>query len=903
MEGVDSLIECKASFALKILAVANGWLVRNFVVSFAPEAQQGDGIFTTFPLDAPESLRSSRLEMLRPFLVSLFFTSSWSSILHSAHSEDEASGPVMRREHLLKAEHRNEEEEALTSTVKAVDPLDSDSTAKPYRVSVSIHLPATTTTSTTTTTTAATRGTTVLLETTSVDLENLAETAKVAAEEAAQAAAEAKWRARLVVSEEKPEAAPEAMDIPVPEVFKVPSEIPSETVSTVSSVPGTVAIPIAITATPSVSSVPMPVAGESSVESVPSAVPFVETTEATTFSTTQETQYSRKYVTTSRRTMTIEVTTETTSAATAHVTAAPAHSATIPLKIPSHMHPVVAPPSNFPEELSAASWKSLQAQKTSTTRPAMSVEDSMEEAAKVAQVAAQRAGASEEDAAVEAAKAAEWMRQHELSEGHTTTSKATVSSTSSWMTYVIGDSKDDAIEEIGNEYAAAARTVQQKYAPVPFSPNRTAKVIKELNLTGRPMRVRVVTSEGDIVTTEAPEEEVGTSQAPPGWNEMKNMDEMIDEVVLKDLPKLVAGVAAKISHRSMESEIPKATSKMVVKLLVETPLKDVPDAIIEMLVELVNRVAPSASNPVSIVRSALEEILEDYRVPEKEDVTKVVDQTVDSAEASEEAKAAAKAEAEAPQSEKVMKVITDVADKLAKKNEGPVDSEGGDQVEEQEDVTSTEAESQEEDIETTPNGPSIASGDESESIMGDSDEGNNATNATVGDGEPINSAEVLPDEDQAYTAAEMMKNAKERKGSDVPNQRPIAVHSVHSSYGDHSSGRNVVKAVQHAGEKHEGEDSDSDEEDLEVESPAKSGGKVLVGLTVFLGGLLMVVAISSAAYMAYQRSQAQQRPLTQASPAAAAAPSQAAAAPSGAPPEAAAEPTFTGGPGGPEAGG
>lgn len=71
MEGVDSLIECKASFALKNLAVANGWLVRNFVHA-APEAQQGDGIFTTSPLDAafhpsklhkaPESLRSSGLK-------------------------------------------------------------------------------------------------------------------------------------------------------------------------------------------------------------------------------------------------------------------------------------------------------------------------------------------------------------------------------------------------------------------------------------------------------------------------------------------------------------------------------------------------------------------------------------------------------------------------------------------------------------------------------------------------------------------------------------------------------------------------------------------------------------------------------------------------------------------------
>ena len=38
----------------------------------------------------------------------------------------------------------------------------------------------------------------------------------------------------------------------------------------------------------------------------------------------------------------------------------------------------------------------------------------------------------------------------------------------------------------------------------------------------------------------------------------------------------------------------------------------------------------------------------------------------------------------------------------------------------------------------------------------------------------------------------------------LPVARPISVHSVHSSYGDHSSGHNVVKAVQHAGEKHEG---------------------------------------------------------------------------------------------------
>ncbi|CAK9021339.1 Uncharacterized protein SCF082_LOCUS15301 [Durusdinium trenchii] len=63
-------------------------------------------------------------------------------------------------------------------------------------------------------------------------------------------------------------------------------------------------------------------------------------------------------------------------------------------------------------------------------------------------------------------------------------------------------------------------------------------------------------------------------------------------------------------------------------------------------------------------------------------------------------------------------------------------------------------------------------------------------------------------------------------------------------------------------EKHGGEDHDEDEE---VESPAKSGGKVLVGLTIFLGTVLMLVAIGSAAYMAYQRRRAgpaeQQAPL------------------------------------------
>eukprot|EP00435_Cladocopium_sp_Y103_P051531 s1047_g16.t1 len=201
---------------------------------------------------------------------------------------------------------------------------------------------------------------------------------------------------------------------------------------------------------------------------------------------------------------------------------------------------------HFPEELSAASWQSLQARTSSTTSPAMPVEASVDAAAKVAQQAATRAGASEEDAAVAAAKAAAWMMKHELSMGRQTshtssTTSTTMSSTSSWVTYVKNvPSKADVAQKMENAYTAAAESIKNKYATsqIPFASNRTIKVMKEVNLTGRPMRVRVITrADGDVVPTEAPEDDEDDSTSKPrdpAIHELEEMGEMIDDVVLKD---------------------------------------------------------------------------------------------------------------------------------------------------------------------------------------------------------------------------------------------------------------------------------------------------------------------------------------------------------------------------------
>lgn len=488
---------------------------------------------------------------------------------------------------------------------------------------------------------------------------------------------------------------------------------------------------------------------------------------------------------------------------------------------------------------------------------------------------------------------------------HTSSTTSAMSSTSSWVRYVKNVPSKATENQMENAYTAAAESVKNKYATsqIPFASNRSIKVMKEVNLTGRPMRVRVITSDGDIVPTEAPEddEDASTSEPrDPAIHKLDKMGEMIDEVVLKDLPKIVAAVAAKISHRPFESEIPKAASRMVVKLLTETPVRDVPDAIIQMLMELASRERPNV-DPLPLVQSALQQILDDYRAPRKESISKVVDQAMDSAQ-DLEAKAAKAEEAKEaePQSEKVLRVITDAADHLAK---------GSSDDSEDVDISTTQGSEAEEETAEASSASDETSETETET------EDSNSSNVTDG---AINSAEVLPDEDQPYTAAEMMKSAKEHKGTAIPSsasgtpgtpsQRPIAVHSVHSP------GAHVVKAVSPGSDKHAGEDDHDEEEELEVESPAKSGGKVLVGLTVFRGSLLMVVAITSAGYMAYQRSQEQRQPRDAApaqAPAASPAPAAAstrgsrasgASGASGAGAAPADAPTFTGGPGGPEAG-
>eukprot|EP00438_Fugacium_kawagutii_P036665 Skav201366 [mRNA] locus=scaffold176:140452:171193:- [translate_table: standard] len=302
---------------------------------------------------------SGRLTMIH-FIGLLLLERCWSSAIHGTHSEDDILGPVMRRE--------SRSEEAVTSTVKALDPLNPDSYTLPYRDSVVVHIPAKTTESTTTTssTTIGTRGT--MATSTQIDIQKLAEEAEEAAEAASQAADEAKWRARL---------------------------------STAST-------------------------DEATEAALGTAAPQTAAPETAETAEPETTQYSR-------------------------------------------------------------SSDALSTQNAQT-------------------------------------------------KGHSSGTSST-STTSSWVTYVTDvPSKADATAQMESAYAAAAQSIKKKYeaSQIPFSSNRTIKVVKEMNLTGRPMRVRVITGpHGDIAPTEAPEDEEVVSTTEPR-SELDKMEEMLDEVVLKE---------------------------------------------------------------------------------------------------------------------------------------------------------------------------------------------------------------------------------------------------------------------------------------------------------------------------------------------------------------------------------
>lgn len=690
----------------------------------------------------------------------LFLTSCSSSTLHSVVEDD--TSPMMRREaHSFQDTVRSEkQQEAVTSTVQGLDPLDPDSLEKPYRSSVDVHLPVTNThTSTSTTTSTITRGV----------------------------------------------------------VFSLPEgvEFGSETSATVEH------------HTASSTHEPQVVISTDAHSSADDIT--VGTNLGGEAWHYQDWHYDRKYSTTLRRSMTLHVTVVPSTTRTAQITTTSAVDVpTIPLKIPAGMVPVVAPSSvsnrrptaevvheaSASQEATIHSWREA----TSTTSPAATyapsvmgepismklppqmapvsapgevpLEEAVETAARVVQKAATAAGASQEDAAVSAAKAAAWMTEHELAGVHS---------------HSDGQASPDAME---------------------------------------------VTADGHLHTAwgeTAPAEEGSTSESPvvpvvtrPDEDDKDGkLDEMIDEVVLKDLPQIVATVAAKLLEKPLESDMPKAASKMVVKLLIQTPLKEVPDAVVELLAEMV-KANPKVSDPESAVAEALRGVMEDYAPPERQPISVVADEVLQS-EVGTEVGSGANSEVKEPTNEpsrRAEQAINDAAERLA-------GSGGREDSEDQSTADGTDQSAEEASAQTeAPN--------EAETVITETNS-SDEVNVTGSEDVALKSSEVVSDEDS--TAAETMQKAKDVKAQQ--SGQPFAVHSSHQAVHSHGP----VKAEGDA-EKHGGEDHDEDEE---VESPAKSGGKVLVGLTIFLGTVLMLVAIGSAAYMAYQRRRAgpaeQQAPL------------------------------------------
>ena len=62
-------------------------------------------------------------------------------------------------------------------------------------------------------------------------------------------------------------------------------------------------------------------------------------------------------------------------------------------------------------------------------------------------------------------------------------------------------------------------------------------------------------------------------------------------------------MAAKITGEPLESDVPKAASQMVVKLLIQTPVKEVPDAIVQLLKEMAKNQAVE-KEPADAVKEA-----------------------------------------------------------------------------------------------------------------------------------------------------------------------------------------------------------------------------------------------------------------------------------------------------------
>ncbi|CAE7387847.1 unnamed protein product, partial [Symbiodinium sp. CCMP2592] len=244
--------------------------------------------------------------------------------------------------------------------------------------------------------------------------------------------------------------------------------------------------------------------------------------------------------------------------------------------------------------------------------------------------------------------------------------------------------------------------------PLPPLPNEVAE---QLNLTGWAGHVEVVTSADgrtEIKIDKAPsttakkeeDAEVATStttDAPTstttdstttfvmvpvqphapltdeGWEEKPGdspeealVKQVIHEVTPKDIPSVVQHVVATVLNRSTHDALPRAAGEATVRLVVETPLKDLPEAVVEAIGEVLDRADPQVPDAGDKALDVLRQILRSYRPDPVHSVSQVVDDSLQEAATTTKAPSVEKVDVD-DSPEDVLKIIEDVAEKLAGK--------------------------------------------------------------------------------------------------------------------------------------------------------------------------------------------------------------------------------------------
>lgn len=244
--------------------------------------------------------------------------------------------------------------------------------------------------------------------------------------------------------------------------------------------------------------------------------------------------------------------------------------------------------------------------------------------------------------------------------------------------------------------------------PLPPLPNEVAE---QLNLTGWAGHVEVVTSADgrtEIKIDKAPsttskkdeDAEVATStttaattstttdstttfvmvpvqpHAPltdEGWEEKPGdspeealVKQVIHEVTPKDIPSVVQHVVATVLNRSTHDALPRAAGEATVRLVVETPLKDLPEAVVEAIGEVLDRADPQVPEAGDKALDVLRQILRSYRPDPVHSVSQVVDDSLQEAATTTKAPSVERVDVD-NSPEDVLKIIEDVAEKLAGK--------------------------------------------------------------------------------------------------------------------------------------------------------------------------------------------------------------------------------------------